>query len=48
MTFLNKSRWVEVVGHFLSLACKTGLTANSRLTDLFLLFLKGVIFLFTL
>lgn len=47
MTLLNKGRWVEVVGHFLYLGCKTVLTANSNLTDL-LLFLEGVIFLFPL
>lgn len=44
MTLVNQGRWVKVVGHFLSLACETGLTANSDLMDL-LVFLKGAIFL---
>ena len=48
MTLVNQGRWVEVVGHFLSLACETGLTANNNLMDLLLVFLKGAIFLFPL
>lgn len=48
MTLVNQGRWVDVLGHFLSLPCDTGLTANSNLTDLLLVFLKGAIFLFPL